>query len=163
MGHPIVYQPSQRATRLNEQRLPPAPVPGMRKIELPPAMLDGSDMVPVLNQFIGFGDMVAANEVSQMMARRSLNVRVMLGSSIPFADLRNTQAYLIGSLSNHWTMELGQNWRFQFEWTAEHVPIIRDTLKGSRRQWSVPAKDDGSTPEDYSLICRIRNCPPAAY
>jgi hypothetical protein len=159
VGHPIVYQPSRRASLLNEQRLPPAPFPGLRKIELAPELLDGSDIVPVMNQFIGFGDMVAANEVSQMMARRSLNVRVLLASSIPFADLRRSPAFLIGSLSNHWTMELGQNWRFQFGWTPEHVAVIRDTLPGSSRQWTVPSQDDGSTPEDYSLICRIRNSP----
>ncbi len=159
VGHPIVYQPSRRASLLNEQRLPPTPIPTLRKLELPPELLNGSDMVPVLNQFIGFGDMIAANEVSQMMARRSLNVRVLLATSIPFADLRNAQTYLIGSISNHWTMELGQNWRFQFGWTPEHVPVIVDTQSGGKRQWATPAKDDGSTPEDYSLICRIRNSP----
>jgi hypothetical protein len=172
VGHPIVYQPSRRAAFLNAQRLPATPFPIQRKIELPAKELDGSDMVPVINQFIGFGDMVAANEVSQMMARRNLNVEVLLASSIPFADLRHSQAYLIGSLTNRWTMELGQNWRFQFGWNAEHVAVIKDTTASeeraqvmaagpnrSPRVWSANSKDDGSATEDYSLICRIRNSP----
>ena len=162
VGHPIVYQPSKRASRLNAERQPPGPFPLQEKLTLLPKELDGSDIIPVMNQFVGFGDMVAANEVSQMLARSSRTVRVMLASSIPFADLRQSQAYLIGSLTNHWTMELGQNWRYQFGWTPDHVPVIKDTQSGSQRQWATPSQEDGSTPEDYSLICRIRNSPTSA-
>jgi len=157
VGHPIVYQPSTRASRLSASRTPPTPVPIQAPLNLKPNELDGSDIVPVLNQFVGFGDMVAANEVSQMMARHSRSVRVLLASSIPFADLRQSPVYLIGSLSNRWSMELGQNWQFQFQWTPEHKPIIIDTA--THKQWTMDANDDGSAPEDYSLICRIRNSP----
>jgi hypothetical protein len=150
VGHPLVYQPSSRASALNAQRHAPPPFPVQRPLDLPPGELNGSDIVPVFNQFVGFGDMVAANEVSQMLAR-----------SVPFADLRQSQAYLIGSVSNHWTMELGQNWRFRFGWSAtpDRHPEFVDTLPGSHREWAIPSQDDGSTPEDYSLICRIRNSP----
>jgi hypothetical protein len=160
VGHPLVYQPSHRAILLSEQRQPPMPFPAQRPLGLAPGELNGSDMVPVFNQYVGFGDMVAANEVSQMLAHRSRTVRLMLASSIPFADLRQSQVYLIGSVSNHWTMELGQNWRFQFGWRAsDRQPEFIDTLPGSKREWTIPSQDDGSTPEDYSLICRIRNSP----
>jgi hypothetical protein len=159
VGHPLVYQPSHRAELLSAHHLPATPFPVQRPIDLPPDQLNGSDMVPVFNQFVGFGDMVAASEVSQMLARRSRTVRVMLASSIPFADLRQSQTYLIGSLSNHWTMELGQSWRFRFGWTANRQPEFIDTLPGSTREWTIPSQDDGSTPEDYSMICRIHNSP----
>jgi hypothetical protein len=160
VGHPLVYQPSHRATALNEKRLAPAPFPMQRPLDLPPGELNGSDMVPVLNQYVGFGDMVAANEVSQMLARHSCAARLMLASSIPFAELRQSQAYLIGSVSNHWTMELGQNWRFRFDWTeGDHQPEFVDTQSVPRRAWTVSAHDDGSVTDDYSLICRIRNSP----
>ena len=159
VGHPIVYQPSRRASLLNAQRLQSQPFGMQARIELAPKELDGSDMVAVMNQYVGFGDMVAANEVSQMLARRAHPVRIMLANSVPFADLRHSQAYLIGSFSNRWTMELGQNWRFQFRWTPDNIPTIADTQVSTARQWRTPAKDDGSTPEDYSLIARIRNSP----
>ncbi len=160
VGHPIVYQPSHRAATLSAQRQPPnGPFPVQRPIDVPPDQLNGSDMVPVLNQFVGFGDMVAANEVSQMLAHHSRTVRLMLASSIPFADLKQSQAYLIGSVSNHWTMELGQNWRFKFGWTADQQPEFVDTMPGSKRDWTISSQDDGSTPDDYSLICRIHNSP----
>lgn len=160
VGHPLVYQPSHRASVLNSHHLPPTPFPMQRALDLPPEALDGSDIIPVYNQYVGFGDMVAANEVSQMLAHRSRTVRLMMASSIPFADLRQSQTYLIGSVSNHWTMELGQNWRFRFGWSdADRRPEFIDTLPGSKREWAIPSHDDGSTPEDYSLICRIRNSP----
>jgi hypothetical protein len=159
VGHPLVYQPSHRAAMLNSQHEPPSPFPVQHVLDLPPKQLDGSDMVPVFNQYVGFGDMVAANEVSQMLTRRSRDVRLMLASSIPFAELRQSPTYLIGSLTNRWTMELGQNWRFRFGWTTEHQPEFVDTFAGSKREWTIPSKDDGSTSDDYSLICRVRNSP----
>jgi hypothetical protein len=163
VGHPIVYQPSRRASSLNARRLPPPPSGTQERIELAPNEINGSDMVAVMNQYVGFGDLVAANEVSQMLARRSHSVRILLASSVPFADLRRSRAYLIGSFTNRWTMELGQNWRFQFRWTGDHVPAIVDMQASTPRQWTTPSKDDGSTPEDYSLIARIRNSPTGGF
>jgi hypothetical protein len=160
VGHPIVYLPSRRIALLDTHPKSDSPWPVQRKIELPPnERLTGSDMVPAMNQFVGFGDMVAANEVSQMLARRAHRVRVLMASSIPFADLRRSQAYLIGSFSNQWTVELSHNWRFQFRWTKDHYPVFVDTQANPARQWSIPSEDDGSTPDDYSLICRVRNSP----
>jgi hypothetical protein len=162
VGHPIVYLPSRRVSVLNDQRHPQMPWPVQRKIDLPPKEIDGSDMIPVLNQFVGFGDMVASNEVSQMLARRSHHVKLMMASSIPFADLRRSQAYLIGSFSNQWTVELSHNWRFQFRWTKDHYPVFVDTQANPVREWSISSEDNGSTPDDYSLICRVRNSPTGA-
>ena len=159
VGHPIVYMPSHRAALLNEKRLPATPYPMQRPLALGSKELDGSDIVAVENQFIGFGDMVAGNEISQMLARRGHNVRVLLASSIPFADLRHSPPCLISSLSNRWTNELSQSWRFRFVFTPEHVPVIEDTQDPGHRTWTFPSKDDGSTPEDYCLIARIPNSP----
>jgi len=70
VAHPIVYHPSGRALKMNEERLPPQPVPLQRALQLPANALTGADMVPVFNQYVGFGDMVAATEVAAMLARR---------------------------------------------------------------------------------------------
>ena len=132
-----------------------------RAIQLPAEELDGSDMVPIFNQYVGFGDMVAATEVAGMLARRGKNVRVRLASSLQFADLRQAQTLLIGAVTNRWTMEFGQAWRFQFAQTPEQRTVITDTMEepGTKvhRQWGVPSKPDGSVLEDYILACRIRN------
>jgi hypothetical protein len=86
----------------------------------------------------------------------------MMASSIPFADLRQSQAYLIGSFSNQWTSELSHTWRFQFRWNAQQYPVFVDTQVQPPREWSIPSEDDGSTPEDYSLICRLLKSPTGA-
>jgi hypothetical protein len=159
MAHPIVYHPSGRALRLSEQNLPPQEVQMQRPIQVAPKELDGSDLVPVLNQYVGFGDMVAANEVTSMLARKSHAVRVRMASSIEFADLRDVQALLIGAVTNRWTMEMQQAWRFRFTWTPGKRNVIVDTQAAADagRQWSVVAQDDGSAPEDYILVCRIHS------
>lgn len=162
VGHPIVYLPSRRISILNAERQPPSKWPVQRKIELPADALNGDDMIPAMNQFVGFGDMIAANEVSRMLAKRSRDVRIMMASSIPFADLRQSQAYLIGSFSNQWTSELSHTWRFQFRWNTQQHPVFVDTQAQPPREWSIPSEDDGSTPDDYSLICRLSKSPTGA-
>lgn len=163
VAHPIVYHASLRALKMSEARLPPQAVEAQRPIQLPPNELNGSDMVPVFNQYVGFGDLVTATEVSAMLARNSKNVRVRMASGIEFADLRQAQTLLIGAVTNRWTMELQQSWRFQFGRTPELKSEITDTMgprdgsTGIRRHWSIPARDDGSAPEDYMLLCRIHS------
>jgi hypothetical protein len=159
MAHPIVYHPSGRALKLSEQNLPAQEVPMQRAIQVPPKELNGSDLVPVFNQYVGFGDMVAANEVTAMLARKALSVRVRLASNVEFADLRNVQALLIGAVTNRWSMEMQQAWRFRFGWTLGTRTVIEDTqAKGNApREWSITAMDDGSAPDDYLLVCRIHS------
>jgi hypothetical protein len=159
MAHPIVYHPSGRALKLSEQNLPPQEVPMQRPIQVAPKELNGSDLVPVLNQYVGFGDMVAANEVTSMLARKSHGVRVRMASGLEFADMRNVQTLLIGAITNRWTMEMQQAWRFRFTWTPGTRTVIVDTQSAgdAARQWSIVAQDDGSAPEDYILVCRIHS------
>jgi hypothetical protein len=157
VAHPVVYHASGRAIRLSEQNLPPQEVPSQRAIQLPPDELTGADFVPVFNQYVGFGDLVAANEVTAMLARKSKMVRVRMASTIGFADFRKAPTLLIGAVTNRWTMELQQTWRFRFGWMPGTRTVIVDTQEPAARQWSIAAKDDGSAPEDYVLVCRIRS------
>jgi len=105
--------------------------------------------------------MVAATEVTGMLARKSKGVRLRLASSLAFADLRQGQTLLIGAVTNRWTMELEPSWRFQFSPSPDRGIVIVDTSETpdtkSRPQWGVITKEDGSIAEDYILVCRIRN------
>ena len=65
VAHPIVYHASRRAMKLNQDLLGPTKE-GQRAIQLPAKVLDGSDMVPVVNQYVGFGDMLVATEVTSL-------------------------------------------------------------------------------------------------
>jgi hypothetical protein len=152
VGHPLVYHPSKRALKLNDERLPVLPYPVQRPLQLAPGELTGSDIIPVLNQYVGFGDMVVATEVAAMLGRRSKETLVRMASTVPFADLRQSPTLLIGAITNRWTMELGQKWRFRFD-RQERGNLIVDTA-GSR-VWAVPHREDGAAQEDYLLISRV--------
>ena len=155
VAHPIVYHPSHRAWKLSMGNLPPTDIQGQQAIQVPPNELDGSDMVPVFNQYVGFGDMVAANEVTAMLARKSRNVRLRMATGVEFADMRKSPTLLIGAVTNRWTVELQQAWRFRFVQTPEIRTVIQDMQTGER--WSIPITDDGSAADDYVLVARIRN------
>jgi hypothetical protein len=156
VANPLVYHPSARANRLSAENQPPPALPVQRPIQVAANLLDGSDLIPVPNQYVGFGDMVVATEMAAMLGRRNKSVRVRLASSVQFADFRQGQTLLIGAITNHWTIELGQSWRFQFARNPGLETIIVDT-QDNRRRWRVPSMQDGSATEDYMLICRIRN------
>ncbi len=154
VAHPIVYHPSRRALRLSAENQPPG-VLGQEPIQVAPNLLDGSDMIPVQNQYVGFGDMVVANEVTAMLARKNRSVRLRMASGVEFADMRKSPTLLIGAVTNRWTMELQPAWRFRFVRTPEMRPAIQDMQTGE--QWSVSSKEDGSSPDDYILASRIHN------
>jgi hypothetical protein len=162
VAHPLVYHPSNRALKLNESRLPPPPFPQQRALQLPPKELDGNDIIPIADQYVGYGDMVAANQVTAMLARRSKSVRVRFADSISFSDLRQVPVLLVGAITNKWTMTFQQNWRFQFVFQPGDKSLLVDkddkpAAGGKPRQWSVPVTDDGSASDDYVLICRLKN------
>ena len=156
VGHPIVYHASARAVKKSEERMAPQAIPFQRPIQLAPDELDGSDIVPVLNQYVGFGDMVVSTQVAGMLGRQAKDVRTRFANTVEFADLRQSQTLLIGAFTNRWTMELGQSWRFQFARTPDRKAVIIDTQDTSR-QWGFALKDDGSASEDYTLVSRIPN------
>lgn len=160
VAHPLVYHTSIRAQKLNESRLPALKVPAQQILQLPPKELDGNDIIAAPNQYVGYGDMLAAAQISNMLARHNKNVRLRLASSISFEDLRQTPALLIGALTNHWTMVLQPNWRFQFTFQPDSA-VLLDTFDKpapgqKQRQWSVATTDDGATSEDYVLVCRLK-------
>jgi hypothetical protein len=168
VAQPLVYHPSLRALKLSESRLPPSEIPMQRALQVNPEELDGSDLIPVPDQYVGYGDMVAANQVTAMLARHSKGVRLRFANSISFADLRQTPVLLIGAITNHWTMEFQPNWRFQFRFQPAYSGVLVDTADkpapgANQRQWSVPATNDGSAIEDYVLICRLKNAPTGGF
>jgi hypothetical protein len=160
VAHPLVYHPSSRALRMSEGNQPPQDVQVQRPLQVNPKQLDGTDLVPVFNQYVGFGDMIAANEVTSMLGRRSKSTRIRLASTVEFADFRKAQTLLIGAVTNRWTMQLQQGWRFRFSWapdTRTRIVDTHETAGATLTHWTISGKDDGSAPEDYILVCRIRN------
>lgn len=154
IAHPVVYLPSVRAQQLDADRNGTPNPPIQRAIDVPPASLTGSDFIPIVNQFVGFGDAEAASRLSSLFAQRRVHSRVRLASRMDFNDLRGSGAVLIGAYTNRWTMDLMKNMRYRFEYQAEGKPCIAEGNAGCR--WTLTTKAaDGRSAEDYILLCRL--------
>jgi hypothetical protein len=153
VAHPIVYHPSPKAVALSENG-----DAAQHAIQVPADQLDGSDLIPVFNQYVGFGDLVVASQVSAMLATRGHDARLRMASAVDFAELRSTPTLLVGAVTNRWTMEAQKAWRFRFVrvQTPKARTLIQDT-QDPARSWAVEAKADGSADEDYLLLCRTRD------
>ncbi len=159
IANPLVYHPSDRATRLNELKLGPSPVLEQRPLQLLSDQLTGSDMIPVPDQYVGFGDAAVATQVFALLANHSKEARLRFGSKVDFDDFREAPAVLIGAFTNRWTIEFTRKLRFHFGYDAHRSFSILDAAHPSTA-WSIPEKKaDGSSPEDYILVCRLANSP----
>ena len=155
VAHPLVYHPSARATRKNDQFLPPEALPLQRSIQLPPNELDGSDMVPVFDQYVGFGDLLMTADLSAFLARQGKTARVRLASKVEFADFKDAPTILIGAYTNRWTLRLTQDLRFRFILPVDGEQSVLDT-QDPKRQWRLPPPGaDGSFSEDFLVVTRL--------
>jgi hypothetical protein len=152
MAHPLVYHPSFRAQILTDQKDGPNELPFQRPVER--ELLTGSDFVPVVDQYTGFGDAVAAVHLGVLFAQHSRSLRVRSASKLDFNDFRDSATILVGSFTNRWTAELTRDFRYRFRYTATGQPCIIDATTGKSR-WMVEKKDNGESKEDYILICRV--------
>jgi hypothetical protein len=158
IASPIVYHPSWRADRLDIERNGFLNPPVQRPINLPADALNGSDFVPALNQYVGFGDAEAALQISFLLTEHHGRSRVRLASKIEFNDLRDTGTVLIGAYTNRWTMDLTKNMRYRFGYYPDGKPCIEKANVGC--QWTLTTKaDDGRSAEDYILLCRLPHSP----
>jgi hypothetical protein len=155
MAHPLVYHPSTKANRLNEERNGVSALPVQMPVNVPPELLNGSDFVPVTDQYVGFGDTAAAVRLAGLFAKHSHAVRVRLANKVDFADMRDAATVLIGAFTNRWAVEITQKFRYHFSLVDGNKPSIVDSSTGQRR-WSLDDKtDNGRANEDYILICRL--------
>ncbi len=116
IAHPIVYQPSLRAQQLDRNRNGSPTPPVQRRINVSPDLLNGSDFVPAVNQYVGLGDAQAALRISSLFAQHHAGSRVRLASRMDFNDLRGSGTVLIGAYTNRWTMDLTKNMRYSFDY-----------------------------------------------
>jgi hypothetical protein len=156
-AHPTVFHLSSRALSRDRQR-PGYPFPFIQHApEAPPGEINGADLVAVRDQYVGFGDMVAAAELTRMLGTAKVNARLRMATQADFSDLRETPLILIGAYTNRWTMELTKGYRFRFS-VSGGKPAIEEA--GGQRVWSLPVlNDDGTSREDFVLISRVLTSP----
>jgi hypothetical protein len=155
LAHPIVYHPSARAVLKHEARNPAARGLIQQPIQLPPGELDATDLVPVIDQYVGYGDLLAAVDLASYFARRGRQPRTRLASQLEFADMRDSPTILIGAFTNRWTLKIAGELRFRFARTPDRRPAIEDSGQPGT-MWALPvARQDGLTEEDYVLLARL--------
>jgi hypothetical protein len=151
LAHPLVYHPSDRLAKLDEERNGP-----QQTLQRPvnvPSDVRANDYVPVTDQYIGFGDGIAATQFALLLAQHGHAAKLRLASKVDFADMRDSPTILIGAFTNRWTTEINKDLRYRFE-RERGRPWIVDSVSGHK--WLVAGKtDNGETKDDYILLCRL--------
>jgi hypothetical protein len=122
----------------------PAYVPAYDPAANPP----NGQFTLMADQYVGGGDLVAAVEISSMLARLDHPFNLRLGASLD--DLRNTPTVLIGYSSTQWK-EVTRKFRF----------FVDDNSHGMIRDYGNPTEwyphdetPEHHTSEDYGVISR---------
>jgi hypothetical protein len=137
LAHPLVYHPSSRLLSLDEEQNGANGV-AQRPIHVT-ASLQPDDYVPAVDQYVGFGDAVAAARLALLFTQHGRDSKLRLASKVEFADLRDSSSVLIGAFTNRWTIELARTLRYRFE--------------GRKRK---PAILNASTGQEWILWCAAR-------
>ena len=129
-------------------------VPDLYKLRDPnmtqPARLD--DFVPIPDQFVGSGDLVAVSKMAAMLARLQRPYRVRVGGDVSFSDLRTSPAILIGYSYTRWK-EISSQLRFFIDTSRRPIGI---TDNGARTKWTLSDLPAGrQISEDYAIVSRV--------
>jgi hypothetical protein len=154
VAHPLVYTPSAHAYQLNSVKIN-GPQDPSEPLKLPPEALNGADFIPQLNQYLAFGDAIAATNVNVLLAVHGREAHLRFASKVEFADLREAPAVIIGAFTNRWTVELTQHLRYHFGYDQAWVPAILDA-RNPEKSW-ISVNRNGASSEDYFLIARLVN------
>jgi hypothetical protein len=155
-GQPVVYFLSRDVHQKYRPNLPPDQQRGSYALRLSDSdTLKGSDIIPVIDQFVGIGNSHSAALLAAMFAARHKTVEIRYANDLSFSDLRGAPSVLIGAFSNLWTLEMQDGLRFVFE---QQDGARRICDRAGDRTWQLPnLAPDGKTPEDYAIVSRVVN------
>jgi hypothetical protein len=110
------------------------------------------DFVPLPDQFVGGGDLVAISKLTAMLTRENRPYRLKVGNAVSFEDLRTGPAILVGYSYTRWR-EISREMRYFIDTTRHPIGI---TDNGAATQWSLPnLPPDRHTDEDYAIVTRV--------
>ena len=108
------------------------------------------ELIPMSDQYVGGGDLVAAARVSGMLGRMGRASEVRVGNAISFQDLRSSPTVLIGYSSTQWK-DVTQDFRFYVD--DSDRGMIRDN--GKPTEWYPHnVTREFHTDEDYAVVSR---------
>ena len=110
------------------------------------------DYVPLTDQFVGGGDLLATSRLTAMLTRMKHPYRVKVGNDVSFADLRNGSAILVGYSYTRWR-DISAQMRYFIDGARHPVGI---TDNGKPTEWALPdLPRDRRTTEDYAIVSRL--------
>jgi hypothetical protein len=110
------------------------------------------DFVPLTDQFVGGGDLIAISRLTSMLSRTARPFRLKVGSDVSFQDLRTGPAILVGYSYTAWR-EISKEMRYFIDGTRRPIGI---TDNGKPTQWTLPnLPADRRTDEDYAIVSRV--------
>jgi hypothetical protein len=110
------------------------------------------DYVPLPDQFVGGGDLLATSRLTAMLTRMHHTYRLKVGDEAGFADLRNGPAILVGYSITRWRA-ISAQLRYFIDGNRRPVGI---TDNGKPTPWALPnLPPDRHTSEDYAIVTRM--------
>ncbi len=153
LATPVVYRLSRRVHEKFLSTQPKSTSLRPYVVKLPPQQIDGNDVSPVVGQYVGAGDTMAAVNIGRYFEQRKKAMQLRIGQEVSFADLRSGPAVLIGAFSNPWTLEMTNQLRFTFEKEDGKWHIL-DKQDPAKKYASTAAGPDQPRVE-YALVSRI--------
>jgi hypothetical protein len=153
---PIVYRPSEKLYDKYEETHPNAFVTREARRDqilplAPTDTLQWGDMIPVRNSGPGIGAVVAAVNISQMLAEQGIRFELRFGEEATYADMRDSPVVIVGAINTAWATQLTSESHFVFDETRG-APNIHETA-GAKRVWKMESSN-GNITRDYGLITR---------
>jgi hypothetical protein len=112
-------------------------------------VLTSKDLVLDKTAFSGSGEVVACAKLAVLLATHHRNFDLRSDPDLPFADLRDSPAVLLGAYNNFWTMETTKDLPFFYD----RAMRIRER-GGQGRVWSIVREPGVPPPEEYLLVTR---------
>jgi hypothetical protein len=110
------------------------------------------DFVPLTDQFVGGGDLIAASRLTSMLTRLRRPYRLKVGNDVSFADMRSGPAILVGYSYTRWK-EISSQMRYFIDGLRRPIGILDN---GKPTPWVLPnLPRDRRTSEDYAIVSRV--------
>jgi hypothetical protein len=155
IGSPVAYNYSKefRGAYFRRLHLKSDDV-GNMIIEPSGTQLNGSDLVPVKNEFVGAGDANAASLLSALFGSLGKTTQFRISTETSYSELSDSPSILLGAFSNRWTERTMSRTPYVFV-ERNSVRFIQEQT-GEKRSWTPPQLGvDGKTDEDYAIVSRI--------
>jgi hypothetical protein len=112
-------------------------------------VLTAKDFLLDKTNFAGAGELVACTKLAVLLASHDRKFDLRSDPDLPFADIRESPAVLLGAYNNIWTMETTKDLPFFYD----RAMRIRERW-GQGRVWSIPRVPGVQPPEEYLLVTR---------